>query len=30
MVGAARIEEAVSRYVQAVKSGAFPALENCY
>ena len=30
MVGAARIEDAVSRYVQAVKSGAFPALENCY
>jgi len=30
MVGAASIEDAVSRYVQAVKSGAFPALENCY
>ena len=30
MVGAASIEDAVSRYVQAVKSGAFPAPENCY
>ena len=30
MVGAASIEDAVSRYVQAVKSDAFPALENCY
>lgn len=30
MVGATSIEDAVSRYVQAVKSGAFPAPENCY
>lgn len=30
MPGAGSIEAAVSAYVQAVKSGAFPAPENCY
>jgi 3-methyl-2-oxobutanoate hydroxymethyltransferase len=30
MAGAASIEDAVTRYVQAVKTKAFPAPENCY
>ncbi|HAF54688.1 MAG TPA: 3-methyl-2-oxobutanoate hydroxymethyltransferase, partial [Thauera sp.] len=30
MDGAASIEEAVARYVAAVKDGSFPAAEHCY
>ena len=30
MVGATSIEDAVTRYVQAVKAKSFPAPENCY
>jgi 3-methyl-2-oxobutanoate hydroxymethyltransferase len=30
MAGAASVEDAVARYVQAVKTKAFPAPENCY
>jgi 3-methyl-2-oxobutanoate hydroxymethyltransferase len=30
MEGAASIDEAVARYVQAVKEGSFPTAEHCY
>ncbi len=30
MVGASSIEDAIARYVAAVKDGTFPAPENCY
>jgi 3-methyl-2-oxobutanoate hydroxymethyltransferase len=30
MDGAASIEDAVARYVTAVKDGSFPAAEHCY
>jgi 3-methyl-2-oxobutanoate hydroxymethyltransferase len=30
MEGAASIDEAVTRYVEAVRNGSFPAPEHCY